>query len=324
MREINLRQVDLNLLTALDALLQHGSVTLAGRQLGLSQPATSRALARLRDLLGDPLLVSSGRAMLPTPRALRLREPVRRLLDDVRSVIHQPEFEPASVDGCFRINAPDATTIVVLSRVFAEVAREAPGLDFEVTSTTAGRIEAMSSGELDFAIDAFPRLPSHFERRRLIWDRLVCVCRRGHPAAAKGLSSAAYGSWPHVTIDAAAHDILEAALKRQGIHRRHSFKTTNFIAAASIVAGTDWLLTLPSNLARRVATMLPLDIVDLPFEAPKLSLDLVWHERLDRDPAHRWLRSRIVAITEASFPPDLDAARKAPAKPRRQPDVRRG
>src|SRR5690606_17953092 len=111
---------------------------------------------------------------------------------DVRSVIHQPEFDPRSAAECFRINAPDATTIVVLSKVFAEVAREAPGLDFEVTSTTAGRFEGMSSGDIDFAIDAFPKLPRHFQRHRLIWDRLVCVCRRGHPASSGKLSAEAY------------------------------------------------------------------------------------------------------------------------------------
>src|SRR5690606_7251054 len=130
MREVNLRNVDLNLLTVLDALLEHRSVTKAGQKLGLSQPATSRALSRLRSLFGDPLLVASGRAMIPTPRAERLMQPIKELLEGAQRLIHDAEFDPATVDEKFRINAPDATTIVVLSKVFSKISREAPNLDF--------------------------------------------------------------------------------------------------------------------------------------------------------------------------------------------------
>jgi DNA-binding transcriptional LysR family regulator len=313
MREVNLRTVDLNLLTVLNALLDQRSVTKAGQKIGLSQPATSRALSRLRRLFGDPLLVSSGRSMIPTPRAERLAQPIREFLEGAQRLIHDTAFDPATVDEKFRINAPDATTIVVLSKVFSVISREAPNLDFELTSATAGRFEALIGGDLDFAIDAFPHVPRQFHRHCLIGDRLICVCRQGHPVVHDGLTKEAYASWPHATIDAAAHEILERALHGLGIRRRHAFTTTNFIAAASVVASTDWLLTLPSNLANRVASMLPLRLLELPFKSPQLSLDLLWHDRTNESSAHRWLRRRIIDVTQATFGSDLAKRRPSAA-----------
>jgi DNA-binding transcriptional LysR family regulator len=302
MHEINLRAIDLNLLTTLDALLEHCNITRAGATLNLSQPATSRALSRLRALFDDPLLVRTGRRMAPTRLALELKAPVRQVLDDVRGLVRPRDFDPADARGAFHINAPDATTIVVLSKALNQISRNAPKLDFVISNVSVGRFEAMAGGEIDLAVDAFAELPEDFHRASLLRDRLVCVARADHPVVSAGLDREAYAFWPHARLATASSEILDRFLETHGIRRRAALTVPNFITAASIVAETNWLLTLPSNLAARVQEMLPLAILELPFDVPEQSLDQAWHKRSHHDLRDIWLRRQIGAIVRRHFP----------------------
>lgn len=305
MHRTNLKTVDLNLLAVLDALLEARNVTRAAEAVGLSQPAVSHALARLRVLFQDPLLVRVGRNMVPTRRASELQNPVRDVLRDVRRLVDPIAFDPVMAEGRFRINTPDATSAVVLSKVLSRISRQAPRLDFVITNAAVGRFEAMSRGEIDLAIDAFDSLPDGFHREKLLRDRLVCVARSHHPVAARGLDAAAYAHWPHVNLDTASSRMLDRVLSEIGIERRSAITVSNFITAAFVVAETDWLLTLPSNLAKHVQQMLPLKILDLPFAAPEPTLDQTWHDVVHRDPRHIWLRHQIRTVIREHFPFDL-------------------
>jgi len=305
MHQVNLKTIDLNLLGVLDALLETRNVTRAAETVGLSQPAVSHALARLRILFQDPLLVRVGRNMMPTRRASELQNPVRVILRDVRRLIDPIGFDPAVTEGRFRINTPDATSAVVLSKVLNRISRQAPRLDFIITNAAIGRFDAMSRGEIDLAIDAFDSFPGGFHREKLLRDRLVCVVRSGHAVAARGLDTAAYALWPHVNLDTASSRMLDRVLSEIGIRRRSAITVSNFITAAFIVAETDWLLTLPSNLAKHVQQMLPLKILELPFAAPEPTLDQIWHDVVHRDPRHVWLRQQIRTVIREHFPFDL-------------------
>jgi len=302
MHETNLRSVDLNLLTALDALLEHNNITRAGAALNLSQPAMSRALMRLRGLFEDPLLVRTGRTMAPTRVALELKQPVRDVLDSVRGLVRPREFDPADARGAFHVNAPDATTIVVLSKALEQISRQAPNLDFVITNVSVGRLDAMVDGQIDLAVDTFAELPDGFHREGLLRDRLVCVARADHPVVSEGLEAEAYLGWPHAKLATASSEILDSILESYGMRRRIALTVPNFITAASIVAETNWLLTLPSNLATRVHEMLPLAILELPFNVPEQDLEQVWHKRSHQDLRDIWLRGQIAAIVRRHFP----------------------
>jgi DNA-binding transcriptional LysR family regulator len=302
MHQTNLRSVDLNLLTALGALLEHCNITRAGAALNLSQPAMSRALSRLRDLFDDPLLVRAGRTMAPTRLALELTQPVQQVLGDIRGLVRPREFDPADARGEFHINAPDATTIVVLSKALNQISHNAPNLDFAITNVSVGRFEAMASGEIDLAVDAFADLPDGFHRESLLRDRLVCVARADHPVVFEGLDSEAYAFWPHAKLATASSGILDRVLENYGMRRRTALTVPNFITAASIVAETSWLLTLPNNLAVRVQEMLPLAILELPFDVPEQNLDQAWHKHSHHDLRDIWVRQQISAIVRRHFP----------------------
>jgi DNA-binding transcriptional LysR family regulator len=310
MHPANLRAIDLNLLGVLEALLDARNVSRAAEALGLSQPAVSHALARLRDVFRDPLFVRDGRGMIPTPRARALQGPVKALLGDVRRLVHPAAFDPAVAEGRFHINAPDATSVVVLANVLKRISRQAPKLDFAITNASAGRFEAMARGDIDLAIDAFEVTPPGFHQEKLVRDRLVCVARVDHPVRATGLTVAAYADWPHANLETASSRMLDRVLEDYGIRRRTALTVPNFITAAGIVAETDWLLTLPSNLAGHLKRMLPLRIHELPFDMPEQTLDQVWHTHADRDPRHAWLRGQIAEIIRENFPPE----RRRPAR----------
>jgi len=304
MHQTNLRSIDLNLLGVLEALLDARNVSRAAEALGLSQPAVSHALARLRDVFQDPLFIRDGRGMIPTHRARSLQGPLKVLLGDVRRLIHPAGFDPSAAEGRFHINAPDATSVVVLSKVLKRISRQAPRLDFVITNAAAGRFDAMARGDIDLAIDAFEIIPPGFHCEKLVRDRLVCVARAKHPVASTGLDVAAYIGWPHANLDTASSRILDRILAGYGIHRRNALTVPNFITAAWMVAETDWLLTLPSNLARHLRQMLPLRIFELPFIVAEQTLDQTWHELAHRDPRHIWLREQIGAIIRGNFPPE--------------------
>jgi len=304
MHQVDLSAVDLNLLKLFEALVRERSVTLAGLRLGLSQPAASRALGRLRTMLGDRLVVRGKLGLELTPRGELLAGPVTRLLDDARGIVSPAVFDPASATGRITIAAHDHLSLMVLAGLMARFERHAPALSLDIAQPAGDNVRLVEQGAVDLALGIFETLPGSLYRRGLYADSFVCVVRSGHPSVADGLSLARYVALRHitVTISGVGENAIDVALSTLGLTRHVALRVPHFIAGAMLVADSDMILTLPSRLAHLLAKKLPLALLDLPLQVGPLSPAMIWHERFHGDPAHAWVRQQLVDVV-ASFTP---------------------
>ena len=304
MPETPLTSVDLNLLVALDALLGEGNVTRAAARIGLSQPAMSHALGRLRLLFDDPLLIRTPRGMVPTPRAEVLIDPIRRALDDLeRAIQKRPAFDPATARRAFTIAAVDYNEMVILPPLLARLSKEAPGVDLVTRPIRMDEIDDdLECGAMDLAIGAlFGEDKAGRYQQRLFTERLVCVVRADHPEVKETISLEQYVELRHALISPRGRKggMVEDELGKLGLSRRIALTVPHFLVAPLVVAQTDLVLTLAERLARTFAGMLPLRIVSLPLHVPGFSTTQFWHERQNQDPAHAWLRGLIAEVCKA-------------------------
>lgn len=303
MREVDLAGVDLNLLKLLDALLRERSVTRAGQRLGLSQPAASRALGRLRRLLADRIVVRTPQGLELTPRAAALAEPVARLLDGARAIVAPAAFDPATARGRVTIAGVDYTTLLVMPALVARLSRLAPRLDLEIPPLVGDHAELIAADAADLALGVYDTLPAGFFRRALYDEDLVCAVRCGHPVIAAGLTLERFAALSHllVIITGRGETPVDVALARHGLSRRVALRMPHFIAAPMLVAESDMILSLPRRLARRIAATAPIEVLELPLEIEPLTVSMIWHERRQDDPAHAWLRRQMAeAAREAT------------------------
>jgi DNA-binding transcriptional LysR family regulator len=302
MRQVDLSGVDLNLLKLFEALVRERSVTRAGLCLGLSQPAASRALARLRTMLGDRLVVRGKVGLELTPRGEMLADRVTRLLDDARGIVAPPVFDPASATGRITIAAHDHLSLVVLAGLLARFERQAPGLSLHIAQPAGDNVRLIEEGGADLALGIFDHAPGSLHRRGLYTDTFVCVVRAGHPVAASGLDLERYVALRHVavTISGVGESAVDVALAKQGRARHVALRVPHFLAGAMLVADSDMILTLPSRLAHRLVERLPLALLDVPLPIAPLSPAMIWHARVHGDPAHVWVRQQLVDVV-ASF-----------------------
>lgn len=318
---------DLASLAALDALLHEANVTRAARRVGLSTPAMSHALARLRARLGDPLLVRAGREMVLTPRALALRAAVREALGAAEQVFAPPpSFDPTATRRSFTLCATDYVLLVFGADFDARLQALAPGFDLRVLPNAVDDDARLREGSADLAIGIYASLPPELRLRPIISDRLVCVLREGHPAAGQ-LDLARYAALEHVQVAPRGQPggYVDEVLAAHGLRRRVVRAVPWFHVAFGLVAGTDRVLTVSARIAHQLAPGFGLAVHEPPVPLAPFALSLVWHPRFDADPAHRWLREQLVASTTALHglthpdarrwlrPPDPPAA--APADP---------
>ncbi|MCA9705073.1 MAG: LysR family transcriptional regulator [Myxococcales bacterium] len=300
--ELHLADINLNLLVALDALLDEGSVTGAARRTGVTQSAMSHSLRQLRELVGDPLLVRGAGGLVPTPRAESLRRPIRRALLDLQHALRDPpSFDPAVTTRCFRIGTGDSIAYTLLPALLGECTRH-PGIDFDVVPFLPSEMERLEVGELDLGLSAYvPPLPG-LRSATLFTDDFVCVVRRGHPTIRKRLTLRQFLRLPHVLISPTGEGLgpVDARLRERGESRRIALRIRYFLAAPLVVSRTDLVLTAPRRLAQQFEDLLGLELHEAPVELGTFSLDMVWHERYDADPGHRWLRQRARAAVETS------------------------
>jgi DNA-binding transcriptional LysR family regulator len=302
MRQVDLSTVDLNLLKLFEALVRERSVTQAGLRLGLSQPAASRALGRLRTMLGDRLVVRGKLGLELTPRGEALEGPVAKLLDDARGIVSPAVFDPTSARGSITIAAHDHLSLMVLAGLIARFERHAPALSLHIAQPAGDNVRLIEQGGADLALGIFKALPGSFHRRGLYADSFVCVARSDHPGVADGLSLERYVTLRHiaVTISGVGASAVDIALSTLGLTRHVALRVPHFLTGAMLVADSDMILTLPSRLARLLAKRLPLALLDLPLQVASLSPAMIWHERFHRDPAHVWVRQQLVDVV-ASF-----------------------
>ncbi|WP_254451766.1 LysR family transcriptional regulator [Duganella vulcania] len=298
MHQVDFSTIDLNLLKLFEALVRERSVTQAGLRLGLSQPAASRALGRLRTMLGDRLLVRGKLGLELTPRGEALAGPVSRLLDDARGIVSPAVFDPASASGRITIAAHDHLSLLVLAGLMERFERHAPALSLHIAQPAGDNVRLVEQGTADLALGIFDALPGSLYRRGLYTDSLVCVMRTGHPCAEDGLSLERYLALRHVavTISGVGESAVDVALSALGLTRHVALRVPHFLAGAMLVADSDMILTLPSRLARRLAERLPLALLDLPLRVAPLSPAMIWHERFHGDPAHAWARQQLIEV----------------------------
>ena len=297
------RGLDLNLLVSLEVLLTERHVTRSAEKLGITQPAMSAALARLRALFGDQLLVRSPHGLARTPRAERLLEQVGQLMVIVERITALPaEFDPRTSRRTFTLIGTDFVEFILLPPLMAALAQDAPLLEIVFKEPDPKSIEAaMAAGTLDLAIGYLPDAPNGLIRTTLFREPFVCIARRGHPSLLDDdLSLSRYVEMQHVqalmrdgTMYAAA---IDGALAARGLDRKVSLWQPSFLAVASVVARTDLVGTVPERVATHAAGHLPLKAYEAPLPLPSPEFALYWHPRNRDDPGHRWLRDRIVGL----------------------------
>lgn len=298
MHEVNIKHIDLNLLKALEALLETESVTKAADLVNLSQPAMSRALNRLQHAIKDPLLVRSGRGMVLTPRGEALRKPVREALAGV-SIVFKPDiFDPSKAEDLFRIMAPDYVSQMIMPKVFGQVFNLAPGIRIEMENLSASGIEEMCNGKiaLGFGVVEDGPILENVASQALFKDRQICLMRKGHPLQRKGLNLKNFAATPQamLSITGKGGGRIDDILQAHGLSRTISLRITQFMTISSVIAATDLIITVPELLAKQVMTPEIID-VQLPkeIEIPTFTVSQIWHERFTKDASHQWLRRLI-------------------------------
>jgi DNA-binding transcriptional LysR family regulator len=294
----SLAAVDLNLIVALHALLEEGSVTGAARRVGLSQPAMSHALSRLREHFGDPLLIRSGRGMTATPRGRALLEQVRPMVRQLEGLMAPPAPSPTELSTSIRLAADDYIGCTLLPRLIARLQREAPGIQLDVVPRGApGRKAMVRRGTVDLAIGHFSGAGMDLSASVLAEESWVCVLRAGHPALGQPLTPAVFAALPHAIVSPTGgrRGVVDRVLAEQELSRAVTVALPHFIAALSVVAASDHILTTPRGIALMFADSLGLVSLPPPVALPDFTLSMLWHARTEHDPAQRWLRQCVAA-----------------------------
>lgn len=293
---MDIRSVDLNLLVVFEAMLSHRSVTRAAEALGLSQPAMSAAVARLRGLFDDPLFVRSGAQMAPTARANELAPAVHRVIEMVKGEILQgSHFEPALTQRRFTLLMPDIGEVLLVPRLLARIAKEAPNARLCTLPLPRYRVpEALESGDADMALGPLPDLQrSGFHQHRMGQTTYCCIVRKGHPLFAQGMTLARFEEASHVVVrpDGRA-SVFEQMVPPQG-RRRVAVELTHFMSLLPVISGSDLISVVPQHLGDYLQSQGPIVTMPLPFKSPILEVHQTWHQQVHKDPANIWLRGLV-------------------------------
>jgi DNA-binding transcriptional LysR family regulator len=308
---MNISRVDLNLLVYLDVLLRECNVTRAAEELGISQPAMSNSLRRLRDLFDDPLLVRTSDGMTPTDRALELQPLVRNVLAAAEiAVLPKTVFDAAASDRIFRIMASDYTEVTLLPQLLTRLRKEAPGIRLDIMTPSDVSFHDVERGKVDMVINRFDSLPQSFHQVHLWDDSFSCVMSATNPVI-KNWSLDSYLSHKHVWVSKTGMGVgvgmssddvqrlgwVDEALGKLDAKRDITVFTRHYQAALLLGEQEDLIVTIPTIAARTMANNPKVVILDPPFEIPRMRLKMVWSPLLQRDPGHKWLRQMIKDVS---------------------------
>ncbi len=295
---MDLRRAELSLLVALDALLQERGVTAAARRVGITQPAMSAQLARLRDLFGDPLLVGNAHGMVPSALAQEIEAPLRDHLDGLRDLVRERHaFDPRTAQRDFRIISTDHLHNDVTLPLAALLEREAPGVRIAALPQPTDRAYGLDQ-DTDLLVTSEYLTPADLPARRLYEDDFTVIWRRGHPFAKAPIDIESFCASEHVLVSTTGGSFrgsIDATLERAGHKRRIALSLPNFLLALNAVRQSDRIAVVPTKLARANAFGLELSPPPLPF--PTIPVLASWHPRMSKDPGHQWLRTRIYEMT---------------------------
>jgi DNA-binding transcriptional LysR family regulator len=313
---MKLADIDLNLLVVFQHLLREGRVSRTAEVLGLSQPAVSNALRRLRHLMGDELFLRTPQGMVPTPHAKALALPVSQALDDLHRALNlRASFDPASSDRCFTLALTDVGELYFLPALMGALALTAPGVTLRcVPVADAALHNAMAAGRVDLALGWLPPAEDGFFQQALFRQRYVTLLRAQHPLAQhQQIGAAHYRQAMHVCVVSAGtgHGLVDEALERLGVARRVALTVPHYAALGPVLASTDLLATVPERFAERVTQPFGLVTRPLTTRLPISTICQLWHAHQHREPGHQWLRAQVAQL----FGSPQAAAREKPHKP---------
>jgi DNA-binding transcriptional LysR family regulator len=314
----NFRTLDLNLLRVFDEVMAERSLTRAARNLSLTQPAVSNALRRLRDTLGDELVVREGQGMAPTPRALSIWPTVRQALGQLQASLAPSNFEPAQASTTFVLAMADATAAELMPGLIDILEREAPGVTMRVVPlTTRDPRRLLDEGKADLAVGHFPSVLADlvvraqsdeavaFAHQRLYDGQYVCVMRAGHPLAQGPLTLDTFCAARHmlVSFSGRPYGFIDESLAALGRKRQVVLTVNQFFTAGRVVANSNLLTVLPLHFVSVTGIADQLVLWPLPFDVAPVHVDAVWHSRMQLQSAHAWLRQAIARASEKAFSP---------------------
>jgi DNA-binding transcriptional LysR family regulator len=311
-----LRTFDLNLLKVFDVVMAERNLTRAAQVLALTQPAVSNALSRLRQALGDDLLVRQGRGLQPTPKALELWPDIRATLERLQTTLAPRVFAPATAQHSFVLTMADATAAELMVGLVTRLGAQAPGVSLRtVPLTTRDPRRLLEDGQADLAIGHFPavlsdlgalaqagELPLFFHQRLFVSD-YVCVMRQGHPLASGELTLDAFCQAQHmlVSFSGRAFGLIDEALAALNRSRRVALTVNQFFTTGKVVANSDLLTVLPRHFVNVTGFEAELLVRELPFEVPPIHVDALWSRRHEQDSAHAWLRAQVQESAVSAF-----------------------
>jgi len=319
---MNLRGVDLNLLVALDALLSERHVSRAAVRIGLSQPAMSNALSRIRGLFGDDILVRTPHGMEPTPRALELADRVGAALRQIeRTFERDAAFDPAHAALLFRLRMSDVLGFLLLPHIIAALERTAPGVALDISHLSPAETQdALESDRIDLAVSMGLQHGATIKELPILEDRMVCLVRTGHPLrSAVGID--AFLAHRHLRISISPTDsrFVDNILASLGRRRDVAVNIPHWLLVPPLVRTSDLVAVMPERLAQvMIRETNGLATVDLPFASDRFHWALYWHRRHDQRPAHKWLRDLIVTAAKGGASTGPRASRRAHGSPVKQ------
>ncbi len=295
---MNLAGVDLNLLLVFDAVITERNATRAGDRIGMSQPAVSNALNRLRHVLKDELFLRGPDGMRPTARALELAKPVRQALTEIENALQPTVFDPATAKRTFTVATTDYASLTLLPYLARYLMEEAPGVNLHTIPIDGRLYEKLDAREADYGLTALGKVPSRFGRADIGTDRFVCMMRTDHPLAKYSeipLNEFAAARHLLVTPRGDAHGFVDDYLKDRGLSRQIAMTVNGFGSVPMIVEASDLIASIPSIMAEKCSEFFDLKLLPCPVPSPEgiVGEVLVWHERLADHPAHSWFREMV-------------------------------
>lgn len=298
----NIRAIDLNLLGIFDAIYQERNITRAAKRLGISQPAVSGALTRLRALVDDPLFVKTTHGMEPTSRADALAEPIAMALETILNAFNQHvEFDYATAEQHFCLSMSDYSEFLMLPPLMTWLRSHAPKITLSTVPVVDETLPAdMESGLVDLAIGNIPSLQTGCYRQRLVFEDFACVVRQDHPEIGDELTVKQFQAFPHVIFSPRKDEnTMDEILRQQGITRNVALRIPNYLAIMAIVAETDLIGIMPIRIASRTCDLAKLKMLPCPVDYSGVTVSQHWHVRKNNNPANIWLRKLMKSLTES-------------------------
>ena len=294
--------IDLNLLKIFEAVMMELSVSRAAERLHMTQSAVSHALRRLRRITNDDLFVKAAGGVKPTRKALELWEPISSGLLEIRSALSPPNFEPMSSRRTFTLVAADYTKVLFLPPLLSKLGETAPNVNLRfIPGSNSDAHQLLDRSEIDIAIGRFSSPSTRLLLHTLLGDRYVCIMRKNHPLAQRNLTPKRYAGAAHllVSLTGDAVGFIDKQLREMNLERRVALSVNQFSLVPELVSRSNLIASIPLRLVQQSPFIKDLIVAELPFSVSPTSLQMMWHQRSQTDPAHQWFREILIEISQS-------------------------